>query len=85
MCLSLFGCEEKILYNVRIVHCKKPGPGQSASQGALLEALEGTPLFAWQQPAQLINQLFPHFSSGVLVVKSLNQGITDCLLTTMTR
>ena len=61
ICLSLFGCEEKILYNVRIVHCKKPGPGQSASQGALLEALEGTPLFAWQQPAQLINQLFPLF------------------------
>ena len=67
-----------------IVHCKKPRPGRSASQGALLEALEGTPLFAWQQPAQLIKNC-SHFSSGVVVVKSLNQGIADCLLTTMTR
>ena len=51
-------CTENINF---LIHCKKLEPGRSASQGALLEALEGTPLFAWQQPAQLINQLFPLF------------------------
>ena len=33
-------------------------PGESASQVALLEASEGSPLFAWRQPRMLINGVY---------------------------
>ena len=45
--------EEKNALNIiQWIYIIRQWPGQSASQGVLLEALEASPPFAWQQPDQ---------------------------------